>query len=169
MIVLFAFVLAYSYFGFAEDTCTRKWKEKFTFLLHFARLIVLWLRRRYFRSTKQIKTGFICFCSRLFVSLQTNPVLRSAAGAFGHERKVRAAQGAPLPKVEAIGDSRCRQKKITAPDSGVRVRRWCKRPPAVGWSTGCASWGLQVHVNRWLRVARPSSALRWLMQRRVEC
>ena len=49
-----------------------------------------------------------------------------------HERKVRAAQGAPLLKVEAIGDSRCRQKKITAPDSGVRVRRWCKRPPAVG-------------------------------------
>ena len=30
------------------------------------------------------------------------------------ERKVRAAQGAPLPKVEAIGDSRCRQKKTTA-------------------------------------------------------
>ena len=32
----------------------------------------------------------------------------------GGERKVRAAQGAPLPKIEAIGDSRCRQKKITA-------------------------------------------------------
>ena len=31
-----------------------------------------------------------------------------------HERKVRAAQGAPLLKVEAIGDSRCRQKKTTA-------------------------------------------------------
>lgn len=30
------------------------------------------------------------------------------------ERKVRAAKGAPLLKVEAIGDSRCRQKKITA-------------------------------------------------------
>ena len=32
----------------------------------------------------------------------------------GHERKVRAAQGAPLPKVEAIGDSGLRQKKTTA-------------------------------------------------------
>lgn len=30
------------------------------------------------------------------------------------ERKVRAAQGAPLLKVEAIGDSRIRQKKTTA-------------------------------------------------------
>ena len=33
---------------------------------------------------------------------------------FWHERKVRAAQGAPLLKVEAIGDSRCRQKRTTA-------------------------------------------------------
>ena len=55
------------------------------------------------------------------------------------ERKVRAAQGAPLPKVEAIGDSRVRQKKITARYCGVvnaasrvRVRRWCKRPPGGG-------------------------------------
>ena len=31
-----------------------------------------------------------------------------------HERKVRAAQGAPLLKVEAIGDSRSGQKKTTA-------------------------------------------------------
>lgn len=30
------------------------------------------------------------------------------------ERKVRAAQGTPLPKVEAISDSRSRQKKTTA-------------------------------------------------------
>ena len=89
MIVLFAFVLAYSYFGFAEGTLVRKIANKFA-------------------------------CSGL-------PLVPS-----WHERKVRAAQGAPLPKVEAIGDSRCRQKKITAPDSGVRVRRWCKRPPAVG-------------------------------------
>ena len=29
------------------------------------------------------------------------------------ERKVRATQSAPLPKIEAIGDSRVRQKKIT--------------------------------------------------------
>jgi len=36
----------------------------------------------------------------------------------GGERKVRAAQGAPLPKIEAIGDSRCRQKKITAISRG---------------------------------------------------
>jgi hypothetical protein len=30
------------------------------------------------------------------------------------ERKVRAAEDIPLPKVEAVGDSRYRQKKITA-------------------------------------------------------
>ena len=30
------------------------------------------------------------------------------------ERKVRAAQGTPLPKIEAVGDSRCRQKRMTA-------------------------------------------------------
>lgn len=43
-------------------------------------------------------------------------VLRSVAGIllWGCERKVRAAQGIPLPKLEAIGDSRCRQKKMTA-------------------------------------------------------
>ncbi len=42
--------------------------------------------------------------------------LRSVAGIllWGCERKVRAAQGIPLPKLEAIGDSRCRQKKMTA-------------------------------------------------------
>jgi len=30
----------------------------------------------------------------------------------------------------------------------VRVRRWCKRPPADGWSSGCVIWRLQVHVYR---------------------
>ena len=42
--------------------------------------------------------------------------LRFVAGIllWGCERKVRAAQGIPLPKLEAIGDSRCRQKKMTA-------------------------------------------------------
>ena len=30
------------------------------------------------------------------------------------QRKVRAAKGSPLLKVEAIGDSRCRQKRMTA-------------------------------------------------------
>ena len=42
--------------------------------------------------------------------------LRSVAGIllWGCERKVRAAQGIPLPKLEAIGDSRCLQKKMTA-------------------------------------------------------
>ncbi len=33
---------------------------------------------------------------------------------FWHKRKVRAAQGAPLLKVEAIGDSRLGQKRMTA-------------------------------------------------------
>ena len=39
---------------------------------------------------------------------------------------------------------------------GVRVRRWGKSPPAVQRCTGRVSWRLQVHVNRRLRVARPS-------------
>ena len=35
------------------------------------------------------------------------------------ERKVRAAQGAPLLKMEAVGDGRCRQKKMTASPNGT--------------------------------------------------
>jgi len=34
------------------------------------------------------------------------------------ERKVRAAQGSPLPKIEAIGDGRTGQKRMTAPSGG---------------------------------------------------
>jgi len=45
-------------------------------------------------------------------------LLRSVAGTSGCERKVRAVQGAPLLKMEAIGDSRCRQKRMTAPGVG---------------------------------------------------
>ena len=48
------------------------------------------------------------------------------------ERKVRAAQDAPLLKVEAVCEGRLGQKKTTAPLKGVRVRRRCKRPPAGG-------------------------------------
>ena len=50
--------------------------------------------------------------------------------------------------------------------SKVRVRRWCKRPPADGWSSGCAIWGLQVHVYHRLRASRSIPfRIRW----RVEC
>lgn len=38
----------------------------------------------------------------------------SCGGCGVGERKVRAAQSVPLPNIEAIGDSRCRQKKTTA-------------------------------------------------------
>ena len=52
------------------------------------------------------------------------------------------------------------------PCSGkVRVRRWCKRPPADGWSSGCSVWRLQVRVYHRLRAVRPKHLLRW----RVEC
>ena len=71
------------------------------------------------------------------------------------ERKVRAAQGTPLPKIEAAGDGRKRRRKQPPCFGEVRVRRWCKRPPAGGWSSGCAIWGLQVHVYHRSRVARP--------------
>ena len=39
---------------------------------------------------------------------------RSAAGAFRYERKVRAAQDAPLVKMPAVGDDWSRKKKMTA-------------------------------------------------------
>jgi len=42
----------------------------------------------------------------------------SKFGGKGCERKVRAAQGAPLLKMEAVGDSWCRKKKITAHSKG---------------------------------------------------
>lgn len=82
-----------------------------------------------------------------------------------HERKVRAAQDAPLLKMEAAGDGRIRQKKITAAHVAVRVRRWRKRPPG-GRRLPCrAVWRLQVRVYRRPRVVRPNLQIR----RRVEC
>jgi len=48
------------------------------------------------------------------VTLQPETVPRSVAGIAGCRRKVRAAQGAPLLKMEAVGDGRSRQKKTTA-------------------------------------------------------
>ena len=38
----------------------------------------------------------------------------TVAGVARHERKVRAAKSILLPKMKAIGNSRCRQKKTTA-------------------------------------------------------
>ena len=58
---------------------------------------------------------------------------RSAACAARRKRKVRTAQGTPLPKIEVVGNGKRWQKKTTAAPSGeVRVRRWGKSPPAVG-------------------------------------
>ena len=48
------------------------------------------------------------------------------------ERKVRAAQDIPLPKIEAIGDSRVVAEEKNRLPREVRVRRWCKRPPGSG-------------------------------------
>ena len=51
-------------------------------------------------------------CSGLplaFVRIVLHGILNGDDG-----RKVRAAQGTPLPKIEAVGDSRCRQKRMTA-------------------------------------------------------
>ena len=42
-------------------------------------------------------------------------------------RKVRAAQGAPLLKMEAIGDSRLRQKKTTASRKAGKGEKACVR------------------------------------------
>ena len=62
--------------------------------------------------------------------MHTETLARLVAGAAERqgERKVRAAQDTPLLKVEAIGNSRIRQKKTTAPTHShkcerVRVRR----------------------------------------------
>jgi len=49
---------------------------------------------------------FLYFCARK-QTLGLSLALRC-------ERKVRAAQGAPHPKIDAIGDGRLRQKKTTA-------------------------------------------------------
>ena len=57
---------------------------------------------------------FLSIIQFKMLPLQPKTLFRSVAGATRHGRKVRAAQGAPLLKVEAIGDSRCRQKRMTA-------------------------------------------------------
>ena len=51
------------------------------------------------------------------------------------------------------------------PSWRVRVRRWCKRPPAGGWSSGCAHWELQVRVYHRRRAARPNRMIRWRVER----
>ena len=55
-------------------------------------------------------------------------MFRSAAGDISRrERKVRAAQGTPLLKMEAAGDSGLRQKKTTAPTTATPcVAAWGK-------------------------------------------
>ena len=40
-----------------------------------------------------------------------------------HERKVRAAQDAPLVKMPAVGDGRCREKRTTAPHFDLGQRK----------------------------------------------
>ena len=65
-----------------------------------------------------------CEIQKKYVSLQLEcrfPALPLAL--HEGERKVRAAQGAPLPKVEAIGDSRVRQKKITTGNCVLAMAR----------------------------------------------
>ena len=54
-------------------------------------------------------------------------LLRSAAGPSERldERKVRAAQGTPLLKVEAVGDGWSGEKKTTA--NGWAEPSWCLR------------------------------------------
>ena len=49
-----------------------------------------------------------------YISLHVETESRLVAGAKRRERKVRAAKGIPLLKMEAVGDSRLRQKKTTA-------------------------------------------------------
>ena len=88
------------------------------------------------------------------------------------ERKVRAAQGAPLPKIEAIGDSRLRQKRTTAGHVPVRVRRWCKRPPADGWPFGLCRLEAASSCKPSFEGARPTLQRRWRVERlscRVTC
>ena len=56
----------------------------------------------------------------------------------------------------------CRRRQVSVEENNrhalcvVRVRRWCKRPPAGGRSSGCTIWGLQVHVYHRLRASRPT-------------
>ena len=62
----------------------------------------------------RLSSKTFCLFAHLLVSLQPKALPRSVAGVIRHERKVRAAQGAPLLKMEAIGDSRLGQKRTTA-------------------------------------------------------
>lgn len=64
------------------------------------------------QSSKNIDINCPLRCFSLPLHKETVP--RFVAGAMRRRRKVRAAQGAPLLKVEAVGDSRWRQKKTTA-------------------------------------------------------
>ena len=52
------------------------------------------------------RNKFLCFVPDFSYLCNLKALPRSVAGVTRHERKVRAAQGAPLLKVEAIGDSR---------------------------------------------------------------
>ena len=65
----------------------------------------------------QNKSQFILFFHSFAVPLHSETLLRLVAGTqiLVYERKVRAAQDTPLPKIEAVGDSRIRQKRTTAP------------------------------------------------------
>ena len=73
-------------------------------------------------------SSYLCTDSKRTTSVM-KALLRSAAGPSERldERKVRAAQGAPLLKVEAVGDGWSGEKKTTAPplfaSDGARVRR----------------------------------------------
>jgi len=112
--VCFVLLSFFRNFGFAEVTSTRKSKRKtcfpFAFLSFFRNFATTW--RSYFVSEEKNKR--VCF---VLLSTFRNFAAESSATVcrwWKHERKVRAAQDTPLPKIEAVGDSRICQKKTTA-------------------------------------------------------
>jgi len=78
------------------------------------------------RRNKNVSTTFNC----KYIQDSSAPVLSLV---FLYERKVRAAKGTPLAKLQAIGNSRSKaEENNRLCSSEVRVRRWCKRPPVGG-------------------------------------
>ena len=77
--------------------------------------------------------------------------------------RIGAGEESPGSAGNSTSENRsCRRRQVSVEENNrralctVRVRRWCKRPPASGRSLGCAIWGLQVHVYHRLRASRPN-------------
>lgn len=110
----------------------------------------------YFYSNKLRK---IALCAQFSVTLH---LVGNSVSVLSLLR-IGAGEESPGSTGNPTSESRsCRRRQVSVEENNrhascvVRVRRWCKRPPAGGRSSGCTIWGLQVHVNHRLRASRPT-------------